>query len=226
MTARLGGWLGILGLSFAGLLGCEKPPVPQHQIAITVTSDGQPLTGVRVALEHHSEGVTDANGTALFTHQAPDGTRLKGGLTCPEGFTTSQNEFVVVLTQVRSMQTGKIAPIQEALVCTPTERDNVLLVRTGFPDIGISVDGREVAKTDAYGVAHVLLRRPPAARIGVALDTSAHRYVKPVNPNTTLVAAEQDDVLVYAPTLVDDKPKPKRRRRVKKPKKHVPIRLD
>src|SRR5690606_7587580 len=100
-------------------VGCQEEQVPVHLVEVTVVADGEPLPGAQVTLEGHPPLATDAAGAAQVRHQAPDGTRLRGTLTCPEGFATTESEFNVALTLVQSLTTGAVGPIRVSLTCTP-----------------------------------------------------------------------------------------------------------
>jgi hypothetical protein len=73
---------------------------------------------------------------------------------------------------------------------------------------------REIARTDADGVAHVLLTMAPGTRFQLDLDTSAHPRLRPRDPTQSFEMPDADQLFVfdYQP-IASPAPKKKRRKR-------------
>jgi hypothetical protein len=73
----------------------------------------------------------------------------------------------------------------------------------GGADLPVKHLGREIARTDAEGVAHALLKVAPTEQVTLVLDTSdpAHERLRPKNPEYTLVMRARDEVAVFDQTF-------------------------
>ena len=83
-------------------------------------------------------------------------------------------------------------------------RSLVVAVRAkNGPNLPVKYLGRELARTDAEGVAHALLKVAPSEQVTLVLDTSdpAHERLRPKNPEYTLVMRARDEVAVFDQTF-------------------------
>jgi len=179
--------------------GCESTaPKTSFDVAIAVTSDdGTPLSGVRVAGDEITLGTTGQDGVLLVAMRADDGTRMKVQPICPEGYDAASDGSLLVLRKFHGLEEGRGNELSLSLQCRPRERTAVLVVRSdGRADLPVLVDGVEVARTNAKGVAHLALRRPSNSIVRVALDTTGHPRLQPQNPETPFAIGEADDILV------------------------------
>jgi hypothetical protein len=83
-------------------------------------------------------------------------------------------------------------------VCEPALRNVVVAVRAeNGADLPVKYLGREVARTDAAGAAHFLLRVEPGVQVEVGLDTHDKRWLLPRDPVAHFLARSEDDVFVF-----------------------------
>ncbi|MCC6876944.1 MAG: hypothetical protein IT378_21745, partial [Sandaracinaceae bacterium] len=88
-------------------------------------------------------------------------------------------------------------PLVIRLGCRPSTREVVVLVRTWVPDIAVRVDGRELARTDADGLAHVPLRARARSQIEVVLGTEHRPELTPSNPTRVFSVGDASDLFVH-----------------------------
>jgi hypothetical protein len=71
------------------------------------------------------------------------------------------------------------------------------------PNLPVLYLGSEVARTDASGAAHVLLRVPPGEQFTLILQTTGKgaERLRPRNPVATFTVGDRDEVFAYDPHL-------------------------
>ena len=217
----------------ATLLGCGgdgPPPTPRHAVSFLAESDpGVPLAGVTVKANGELLGESDGSGTLAAVLDGASGTMVQIEYTCPEGHEEPERPKSLILTSFQALD-PEAGPrgLQMRLECPPKERMAALVVRTGQPDLAVLVDGTEVARTDATGVAHHLLRGETGSRYRVEISTEGYPKLRPQNPPASvLTLGSRADAFVVAETIAEPRP-PSRRRRRRRPSMSVMriIRLD
>jgi hypothetical protein len=74
----------------------------------------------------------------------------------------------------------------------------------------VTYRGREIARTDASGAAHVLLKSAPKEPVTLVLDTSGETQLRPKNPELNLEMPFEDKLVVFDQSFTRDAPLVKR----------------
>lgn len=202
-----------------GATGCKPAPervVRQYPVTFNATTeDGELLAGVTISTGHANLGVTDSKGKLRALLRGFEGQELRFEVACPTGF--SANEADSPAIQLRSHTGGSSAASELMVRCHAEQRLAAVLVSTpGFEGLPVLVHGREVARTDAYGTAHVALTGLPQTPMRVLVDTSSRPRITPASPHKDVRLTNRDEIVVFAPELVEvPPPKPKVKRKVK-----------
>lgn len=190
--------------------GCsEQPPRPPQRFAVRAFSDpGKPLAGARVLLGGKVVATSDASGIAAFALQGREGQTFEVAVRCPAGYQTRSQTLAVMLRRMRSPD----SLTEYDAACPPRTRTIVVVVRgeAGY-ELPVLRLGREIARTDAAGVATVLLHVAPQDQFDLTLDTTGtHGALRPADPVATFVARDHDDVFVFDPRFTVTKKTPRR----------------
>jgi hypothetical protein len=185
---------------------------------VAVESDpGKPLKRVQILRGATELGRTADDGTARVTLEGRSGDVIMVQVVCPDGYAARDKSLSVTL---RSF-VGTSVP-QYRAQCEPLLRSLVVAVRAkGGADLPVMYLGREIARTDAEGVAHALLKVAPTEQVTLVLDTSdpAHERLRPKSPEYTLVMRARDEVAVFDQTFTLQ-PVPRAKA---KPRQSVPV---
>ncbi len=204
-------------------LACSHrpPPVRTFDVAISVRSDeGTPVRGAtpRGLLAHQPTidlGTSGADGDLIARVTGAEGAELLVEPNCPEGYRGARPNYPVTLRSAASA----VGPLKAAIVCARTARLAAVVVRTnGAANLPVTVDGRELARTDAAGIAHFLVKASANQSFEVGIDTSSERHLRPANPATTYKIRETDEIFVFDQAFLQEEPpseRPKRRRRAR-----------
>jgi hypothetical protein len=202
---------GVVLSAFA--LGCSLAPAPEpFTIALRVVSDpGEGLAGAVVALGGAQPQLSDASGLVTARVDGREGDIVSVVVRCPEGHESPDEALPIVLR--RFVDPGAV-PQHEA-ACPPLSRQLVVAVRAPeAADLPVLVDGHELARTDARGVAHVSLDVPVGKTVELTLDTSAQPDLETPSPRQSFGDLSADEVVVFEAHL--------KRRQRKKPTLRVP----
>jgi hypothetical protein len=156
-------------------------------------------------------GATDEQGVLALRFHGAKGERIPLEIRCPNGYRRVGPALMVVL---RELDPSAKLPEYRA-DCRPELRSLVVAVRSqNGATVPVRYLGNEIARTDAQGVAHALLRLPPGESVTVTLDTSApeHRYLRPQNPELRVSVPDRDDLVLFDQPFVVDAPKPIKQR--------------
>lgn len=199
IPVAIAGWM--LG---AGLQACDPPPPPPtFPVTFTASSDpGRPLAGVQITANAGALGQTGPDGTLRVELTGPEGSPVQVGATCPAGFRSPVGLPTLTLRQVVSLDPATAGRgLQVGIQCPPTHRHGVIVVRaageTAQANLPVMVAGREVARTDASGTAHVALDMEPGATFQVLLATAENPLLRPANPRRDFTFQDQDDYFVF-----------------------------
>ncbi|MCS6799503.1 MAG: hypothetical protein NZ898_13435 [Myxococcota bacterium] len=179
---------------------CEPPPPPpKHRVSFVARSDAEPLPGVRVSAWGRPLGQTGRDGVLRVDLEGLDGTSVPVAAECPPGHRTPSRLPPLTLRTFRGLDPRRAERgIEVAIDCPPAERVAAVVVRAaGQSDLPVLLGGREVARTDAGGVAHFSLRMAPHATFRVRLDTSSRPDLAPQNPGATFTVPDADEVFLY-----------------------------
>jgi hypothetical protein len=205
-------------------VGCDpKPAERAFPMVIQVESDlGVALSGAQVLRDNREQGVTADDGTLRLSLTGHEGDTAALRVACPADYTSPEAAIQVSL---RSLAGANTVPRYKAM-CPPLLRNLVVAVRTqhatGLP---VTFRGREIARTDVSGTAHVLLRVPPKEQIAVQLDTSADPALRPKSPELTIDMPAQDKIVLFDKAFTREQPAAPKARRAPKPIGPTPIRV-
>jgi len=151
-------------------------------IAVDATSDpGVPLEGVELRAGERVMGKTDAKGHAIIAPLGAEGTALDVLVRCPDGYDSPTDPIKMTL---RRFVGTKTAPTY-GVSCPPAVRSVVAVIRAeNGPNLPVLRLGREVGRTDAAGIAHMLLDVKPGESVELTLATVAKEteQLRPQNP--------------------------------------------
>ncbi len=219
--------------SMALSLGCGEPePDPLHVITFAAFADpGEPVAGATVMTRNDQVlGTTDASGTLRIQLRAPFGTTIPITATCPAGHRAPQVVPNITFHPVRTLDPAIAARgIEHSIQCLPEQRDAVVIVRaTGAQQIvGIPIllDGREVARTDEAGVAHIAVSKAPNSSFRLELAAgSISPFLQPQQPARDFTIQDEDLFLPFDQPFTYSEPAPVRRRRVVRRRVAIPTR--
>ena len=216
----------LLTLTLALSAGCEEEagPPPAYPFTFSVTQDGSPMEGVTILVQGQPlNGATNSEGVLQVPLTGPVGERVTLQAQCPEGFReaeeSTQRLMVIDSIDPAARARGITVPFE----CRPEHRRGVIVVRTNNKaDLPVQLDGREVARTDVNGVAHVPVTMSPQASFAVVIGTAANERLSPQNPECPFTMPDHDEVFRCDQNF-DEPPPPRRvRRRRTRPTSGLP----
>ncbi|AKT36533.1 hypothetical protein [Chondromyces crocatus] len=185
-----------LALSPLACKALDPPPPPPQVIAIRVESDpGRPLTGADLIYNGQKVAQTDTNGVGKLRLGGRDGELFDIIVACPEGYTSPERPTQVMLRRLADPTKNP----EYFASCPPTTRSVVVAVRAdGAPNTPITFLGREVARTDESGAAHVLLKLQPGEQFDLTIDTKQQgTELMPQSPARTFAVGQRNDVFTF-----------------------------
>lgn len=204
----------------AGTIGCgDPPPPPRFPVTFTAVSDpGMPLPGVTVTANGAAiPGQTGADGVLQVFLTGAEGSPVQIGANCPEGYREADDLPMITLRQVASLDpNSRGRGLEVGVRCPPASRHGVVIVRAGGEapqaNVPVMIDGREVARTDTSGVAHVALDMQPGATFQVLLATATLPTLRPQDPRLSFTFPDGDEIFVFDQRFdVEAPPAPRRR---------------
>jgi hypothetical protein len=199
-----------------------------------VTRSGEALPGLRAWLDGVPLGETQSDGVLHGTLRGRVHQRVMLSWACPAAHEPSseQRELSIDAGGPRPSAYAKQGPALLKLEarCSPLEIQAALVVRApGAPAEGLPIIVRDevVARTDAEGLAHVVLRARRGSSLAVALDTSAHPRLVPASPIETFQLGSDDTILLLDRKLetAASKSKTARGPKPKEPETRKPVRI-
>lgn len=218
----------VLGLLI--ITACAEPPASlERAFELRVaTPAGGHVAGLRGWLDGALLGETKSDGILRGTLRGGPYQRRLLSWACPAGHEppTEQRELVLDPQTANT----KLPPLKLEARCTPLDIEAALVIRaSGAPASGLPVVVRDevVARTDAEGFAHVLLRARRGSALTVGLDTNEHPALVPASPLETFQLGDADTILLFDRKLAVPAPKikPARRDKTKVVEPRVPIRI-
>lgn len=190
--ALLVGW----GL-MAGCEAVEPPPPPPQIVGVRVTSDpGTPVAGAALVFNGREVAQTREDGLGQIKLNGRDGDAFQVIVRCPEGY---DSPVQPILVKLRRLADPRQFP-EFSAICPPSSRGVVVAVRAdNGPNLPVMYLGREIAKTDESGAAHIFLELKPGDQFDLTISTAAESAseLKPQNPVQSFAVAEQDDVFLF-----------------------------
>ena len=176
-------------------VACDGGRAPaDYALSIHVESDpGHALAGAEVRLGAKQIGTSGPSGVVKVVAHGTEGDVLSFDVACPEGYQSPSRPLSVVLRRL----SGKGGAPEYVVPCRPTARTLVIAVRAEHgPDLPVVYLGREVARTDRSGAAHVSLVSPPEESVELVLDTGNAPRLRPHSPSARFRVGDADDIVV------------------------------
>ncbi|HMJ15387.1 MAG TPA: hypothetical protein VK524_28420 [Polyangiaceae bacterium] len=196
-----------LGLVAVGLCaGCSEASTKQpYEFVIRIQSDpGRPLASATLYRAGVKLGASDGRGSMTLAARGAEGETLAFEVRCPDGHRSPGKPLSIVLR--RSTQSERRP--EYVVSCPPLKRKLVVAVRAdNGPNLPVRHLGREIARTDASGAAHVLLEAQAEDSLELTLDTSEHADLRPSNPSARFAVAPRDEVATFNQKFESLKPK-------------------
>jgi hypothetical protein len=188
---------------------CSAEP-QRTKFSVTFTVNPiEPLAGVTVSLDGGKAlGTTGKDGALRVTLSGREGTTVPFRVKCPDGFRQPAVMPVLTLRRFKGLDPAA-AGIKVNIECPPAERLAALVLKARRPGLPIIAQGREVARTDADGVAHALMSMPPNSTFRVVIDTTEQPALRPQSPATTLTVADADEIFLIDQQFQEEAPPPK-----------------
>jgi hypothetical protein len=176
-------------------------------VSVLVEADpSSPVPSASIVRDGTLLGTTGADGKATVRLRGSEGDVAALGVRCPADYTNAAAPLEIPL---RRLADPSRLPTYR-VVCSPVTRTVVVAVRaTNGPNLPVLYLGKEVARTDASGAAHVELHLRPGERFELTLGTTepAAARLMPQNPSIVLVAKDSDDLLLFDQRFDAEKPK-------------------
>jgi len=189
----------------------SEPPPPIEVHVVVVDEEKEPIKGAELVTPNGGIlATTDARDRAVVLHAGRVGAASSIQVRCPVGFRSPSEPLVI-----RRMQAVVSVPPEYAAKCNHLRHKLVIAIRAeGGSDLPVLHLGREVARTDASGSAHVLVDGNVRDRVELVLSTAGpeNSRLHPQNPSGVFDVAEHDDIAVFDVKFTRDAPPPLPRR--------------
>jgi hypothetical protein len=213
------------------LAGCDSEPdaPPRYPFTFSAHADTAPLEGAQITVNGGPVGATNSEGVLHVDLTGPEGAAVSVNAVCPAGYRSPEEPQMQNLRRVQSLDPATARRgIEVTFDCPPERRDAVVVVRThdqaGVP---VMLDGREVARTDPSGAAHLHVAMAPGTTFQVLLDTRYNDRLRPRSPSQTFTIPDRDEVFVLDQHFEEEAP-PRRHRPRARPRQrtvHLPVRI-
>jgi hypothetical protein len=226
----------VLASSFTvGIAACgEPPPLPVFPITFIAESDpGTPLPGVTLTVAGAAPAQTAADGTVRVELSGEEGTSVPVTATCPEGYRHAAPLSPIVLRTTVGVGGAPAPGLRVGVQCLPEMRHGVVVIRAGGTGtatragLPVMIEGREVARTDSSGIAHVSLNMPPGQSFQVLLATATvSPMLRPQDPQLTFVFPDANEIFAFDENFDEEappEPEHHRRRRAAPPPTAGPV---
>lgn len=190
--------LGLAGCSALEPLAAASPERVDMPVVFQVSKDGRyPVPYARISLPPDVRGTTDATGRWHVRLRGAPGERRDLTVSCPEGHAPKAAPESLTVRPMLSLGPDQRQELHVPIACEPLERSVAILVKAETqPNLPILVRGAEVARTDADGLAHVLVSAPPGEELLVEISTTGAPALRPQRPRRQLRVENQDDIFV------------------------------
>lgn len=200
----------VLATNLAGTSACTAPEPERSAFEVTVRVEGDPgvpVAGAELGVAGAKVGTTGATGVARLAFRGVDGETFDVAVTCPAGHRSPARPLAVTLHTIADPSRRP----EYVARCPPSTRSVVVAVRAeNGPNLPVLHLGREVARTDGSGAAHVLLSVAPDEPFSLVLATTEKgaERLRPQSPSASFVARERDEVLLFDQRFAVEAPKP------------------
>jgi hypothetical protein len=177
----------------------------QYEFVIRIHGDpGRPLSQVPLFRAGQKLATSDTHGTITLAARGSEGETLAFEVRCPEGHRPAKPLSIVL----RRLSEQDKRP-EYVVSCAPLKRRLVVAVRAdNGPNLPVRHLGREVARTDSSGAAHVLLEAEAEESVELTLDTSGKPALRPTNPSARFSVSTKDDVVSFNQKFESPKARP------------------
>ncbi len=191
--------------ALAGCKALEPVPPPPLEVLIHVSGDpGQPIKDADILYNGQKVAKSGEDGLAKLTLHGKDGEIYDMNVACPEGFQSPAKPIQIVLKRLADPTKRPEYDVS----CPPTTRTVVVAVRAdGGANLPVLYLGREVARTDSAGAAHVLLRLKSDEPFDLVLGTADNDRLRPQNPAASFVVKDRDEVFTFDQKFGEEKKK-------------------
>jgi hypothetical protein len=189
-----------VGVVLAALCACEEErPPPTFRVTFTARADDAPLAGVRVIANGRGLGETNERGVLRVDIAGREGQAVAVNAQCPDGHRQPERLPLLTLRAFRGLDpAAQERGIEMSIACPPTERTAAVVIRAGNQaGLPVTMSGREVARTDDNGVAHVVFQMQPNTTFRLQLDTTGREDLQPQSPGATFTVADADDIFLF-----------------------------
>jgi len=189
VLAKLASSAAVLLALFAA--GCkEKDLSSDYGFIVRVSSEpGRGLEGARASVKGRELGVSDGSGAVAIQVRGHEGDVVAIDIACPSGH-RPPGPVLVPLRHV-----GHDVKPEFAALCTPLTHSIVVAVRAERgPHLPLLHLGRELARTDASGAAHLLLDVASDDVVELVLDTTEQPRLRPKNPILRIQPGLRDEI--------------------------------
>jgi hypothetical protein len=175
-----------------GLAACgRQTPAKSYDLVVHVEADpSRPLAGAKLLHAGTTLGVTDADGLVAVRATGNEGERLELEVACPAGYRSPEASLSVTLRRAAERP-------EYFAACPPLSRKLVVAARlehgAGLP---IRYLGRELARSDAAGVAHLVIEAESDKTIELTVDTTEQPSLRPKNPSARFRLGNKDELVV------------------------------
>lgn len=200
-------WSALAALLFAGNACSLRRPQPVFEFEVRVSAEpARPVPGASIWFRGAQVGRTNDAGVVGLKVRGSEGELIALTVSCPDGFRSPARPLEITLHKLAD----PAQRIRHDVVCPPAKRTVVVAVRAeNGPRLPVMYLGREVARTDDSGAAHVLIETAPEEDAELVLDTSddPNERLRPQNPSMRIPAGNQDELLPFDVRFSEDKPK-------------------
>lgn len=191
-----------------GFIACQSGAggIPGYAVTVLVDGPSGSLSAVPVLRDGTPLGTTAADGRLTVRLRGAEGDVARVSVTCPPGHEAPPAPTPIPLYRL----TDPERPPLYRVACRRNVNTVVVAVRaTNGPHLPVLYLGKEVARTDESGAAHVGLELPPGERFELTLDTrgAGSERLRPANPTAVFVAKGQDELVFFDQRF--DAPKPR-----------------
>lgn len=185
------------------LLGCEtvshQPKPNGYELVVHVESDpSRPLVGARLLHGGQELGASGADGRVTVRATGSDGERIALEVVCPGGYRSPEAPLNVTLRHAG----GSNERPEYFAACPPLTRKLVIAARLEHGvNLPIRYLGRELARSDSDGIAHLLLEGETDKTVELTIDTTEQPQLRPKSPSARFRIGNQDDVVLLAQTF-------------------------
>lgn len=207
-------------LSVASLASCQRSTSAERTFSIVFVIESDP--GVRLAstpvfIDGDRVGASDSHGLVRTTVRGEPGQRLRIDHECPDGHEAASSRKTLRLREFEGIHGAERGALEFTLRCQPTQRLAIFVVRAkNGADLPVLLNGQQVARTSASGVAHFSVRGLPGTDYKVELDAREHHSVLPRLPMHLFTQPDTDEIFVlnqsFEPKSVPRRHGPRRAR--------------